>query len=70
MKFNINHYVRVKLTDYGKEILKKNDLEFLHKPDEDGFSKWQLWVLMETFGKYTHLGYELPFGANIEILEN
>lgn len=86
MKFNINNYVRVKLNDRGKEILKReyekmvadnprltqfeSFKEFkLPKEDEDGWSKWQLWSLMETFGGYISLGCVVPFETEIEIME-
>jgi hypothetical protein len=69
MKFNINDKVRIKVTGYGCEILEHKDLAWLEKPDEDGWSEWQLWVVMETFGPYIHLGREVPFETTIEILE-
>ena len=35
---------------------------------ERGWSKWQLWHLMETFGTYFAMGEEPPFNLNIEII--
>lgn len=79
MKFNINNYVKVKLNERGKEILKKewdsrpnifrSQFEFeLPEEDEDGYSKWQLWNLMTTFGEYMWLGCVVPFETEIEII--
>ncbi len=80
MKFNINEYVKVKLTDEGREILNKKkqrfkreyniDLNFHKKEDEDGWSEWQMWDLMMTFGEHIHLGCKPPFETNIEIVVN
>ncbi len=79
--FNVNDYVLIKLTDRGKEILKKNydelqlliiqsggkpTFEFkLPKTDENGYSKHQLWSIMSEFGKYLYLGCEAPFEMNM-----
>jgi len=81
MKFNVNDSVRVRLTDYGKEILRK-EFDVMHesfpmafkefalpKEDSEGWSSWQMWSLMETFGKYIRLGGEVPFHTEIEIAE-
>lgn len=81
MKFNINNYVRVKLNDYGRQILLEQFLERrairpdvfrefnLLQEDNEGWSKWQMWNFMNTFGEYVHLGAELPFEAEIEIVD-
>jgi hypothetical protein len=52
MIFNINDRVKVKLTLYGRSKLFENEFYFLPEEDEDGWSEWQLWVLMEQLGKY------------------
>lgn len=77
MKLNINQTVRVKLTDFGREILtqRAENLEKLYgfkvrsKPypeeDAEGYSTWQLWHLMEDLGQYVKLGYNLPFETEI-----
>ena len=62
MKFNINDTVKVKLTEYGIKIL-RDKFEQQHKlfptifcefappeQDENGYSEFQLWVLMRDFG--------------------
>lgn len=81
MKFNINDSVKVKLNDHGREILKQKH-EMLFKvlgipryrefvppqEDEQGWSKWQLWDLMQTFGTHISLGSKVPFETEIEIV--
>jgi hypothetical protein len=55
--FNINDEVRVKLTDYGRRVLRARHMEFYggqlkHTPkkeDNDGWSRWQLWDLLDSF---------------------
>lgn len=80
MKFNINEYVHVKLTERGRELHRKEhddfnskhdlDLEYLPPKDSDkypGYSKFQLWHLMEDFGKYCRTGCFPPFETEIMI---
>ena len=81
MKMNINNHVKVKLTTYGKEILHRQFDEFhesylsvfrefvLPNEDADGWSEWQMWYLMKTFGGYISLGRDVPFETEIEIVE-
>jgi len=79
MKFNVNHEVRVKLTPRGRMILTEQDREFLRahniapaappEEDTDGYSTWQLWTLMHTFGNHMVPGFEPPFETEIEIPE-
>lgn len=79
--FNINEYVYVKLTDYGKTILKEKRKRFNEmltskglKPlesnvveiDDQGYSKFQLWELMNTFGNFIDVHHQLPFETNIK----
>lgn len=67
MTINLNDFVKVKLTDYGKEIYyhryddlnewrRKYGLIRLepHFPevDEEGKSKFQLWDFMKIYGNY------------------
>lgn len=81
MHFNINDYVKVQLTDYGRYVHKDDHYRFwaTHRPfgpipdylppteDGNGWSKWQMWHLMDSFGSYMGLGRELPFKTEIEI---
>ena len=69
IEFNINNYVKIKLTTDGREILRKKGLDFyIDKEDQYGWSKWQLWNLLQTFGEHIFLGCDLPFESNIKIL--
>ena len=81
--FNMNQYVRVKLTDIGREILQARRDELnaiilstkaqhfdgpLVVEDADGWSRWQLWDLMSTFGSRIHMGGRIPFQTDLEFL--
>ena len=78
-EFNINEYVEVKLTKRGREIHRKNcDGLFASmenppkytppKEDDDGWSKWQMWSLMQDFGASIYMGAtEQPFETTIRI---
>ena len=85
MKINLNDFIKVTLTDYGKEIYyHRNDevYEFIKrhggtpikpcfpKVDEEGKTKFQLWQFMEIYGK--HIGLAKPnviLPLDIEIIE-
>ena len=82
VNFNINHIIKIKITEHGYECikkeqekfelligekLKKNWLLYDHKKDKNGWSEWQLWDLMHTFGNYIYLGCKAPFETNIQI---
>ncbi len=77
---NINDYVKVKLNDLGVSVLKEkhdnlnkmiharggNGLgEFELKVDEDGYTKFPLWDLMNIFGHLMVMGFEVPFETDI-----
>jgi hypothetical protein len=78
---NINNFVRVKLTDFGRKIHREEHERFVKqfpgvhslseytapKEDDRGWSKWQLWCLMETFGEHCVMGHLPPFETTIEI---
>lgn len=64
---NINEYCYVKLTKYGKEIAEKESV-FSVKILGFGWSEWQLWTLMNTFGKYHYMGNVHTCFENNEIL--
>lgn len=71
-EFNVNQYVKVKLTDEGLDILRK-DNENMRKAfpkwpewkepvtDEEGYAEFQCWSLMSRFGEHISLGSKLPF---------
>lgn len=73
MRVTLNDIVRVKLTDYGRKVMRENheDLKAsaYHAPEEDadGYSKWQLWCLIEEFGAHMRWGGELPFELEIDV---
>lgn len=79
---NINDNVRVKLTPHGRSILAQRHAEMLklypslrheyppHKEDAQGWSEWQMWDLMHTFGPHIYLGCDNPIDATIEIPVN
>lgn len=75
--FNINHCVRVRLTDMGRELHAADHVKFWAqrlqnfpysppKEDAEGWSKWQLWALMECFGQHVGLGMKEPMFTEIE----
>lgn len=78
--FNVNAYVRVKLTDRGRELHRQQydelkatcpRLNLKYRPvieDEEGWSEWQMHAVMWRFGKYM-IGSPLPFEPDIEILK-
>ena len=79
IKFNVNHRVKIKLTQYGKDYLIKKHEDFckkfniytdIHIPEEseEGWSEWQLWDLMARLGNAFAGGVHLPFETNIIIL--
>ena len=69
--FNVNNWVKVKLNDYGRLILREDhcfqtvDI----KTDSEGYSKFQLWELFNLFGRYINLGQNLPFDSEIILLK-
>lgn len=79
VSFNINSIVYVQLTAEGREELKRQyailQLEFPktfreYKPipeDAEGWSKWQLWALMEQLGHLCKIGVGGPFATEIKL---
>ena len=71
---NLNEYIKVKLTDKGKEIYRNYyheiDDEKVLKTldiDEEGYCKFQLWYFMEIFGEHFRMGCYLPCETNVKI---
>lgn len=77
--FNINDRVRVRLTDHGRAVHRKQyDLLVGHLRNKDGFpyiapvedadgwSEWQLWSLMNTFGPHIWMTGEMCFATGIQ----
>jgi len=85
-RFNINSNVKIKLTEFGIDVLKREheemrydckytmgyDIgEFNLKLDEEGYYTIQAWEMMETFGGYLNqLNENNPFEIEILIDEN
>ena len=77
IRFNINNYVWVKLTSEGRKIKKKIEDDFRSEfpsylgipmiENSDGWSRWQLWELMEMFGSSLCNGCSVPFETEILI---
>lgn len=65
---NLNDRIKVKLTDYGKEVYRHRfDVEFartklkVFKPenpkiDDEGYTSFQLWDFISIFGNYIGMG--------------
>ena len=76
-EFNINHYVHIRLTEKGRQILrdKHEELrayfpneEYQERPeDKDGWSKWQLHDVMRTFGGCMYAHSDVPFETTIKL---
>ena len=73
MKINLNHTIKVKLTDLGNKIYEdylQNEYELLshypglrwidlkHREDQDGYIHFQLWEFMSIFGEHFYNGSE------------
>ena len=77
VEFNINDYVKVKITETGIDELKKQheilkamgfEGEFkIPEVDENGYVKFQMHRLMHTFGRLTSIGFECPFETTVLI---
>jgi hypothetical protein len=80
--FNINDFVKVKLTEKGKyiyyhqfddmneEILKMGGrpLEPIRlKYDDNGYVEFQMWNFMEIFGRHLCNGCDIPFYTTIKL---
>lgn len=78
IKFNINEEVKVKLNDLGRKIytdhidklnvfltsIHGSNLSTSIKIDENGYTKFQLWDLMNLFGPYLEIGKSSMFTDN------
>lgn len=83
-RVNVNNYVKIKLNEFGIEILRsehyalydriKENAPGIEIPvfklslDDRGYYKIQMWSFMNTFGEYMTIGSEMPFDANMEIV--
>jgi hypothetical protein len=78
MRFNVNHHVRVKLTERGHQFLRERHRELFAgtrfenqyvppEVDADGWSRFQLWDLMNKIGPAMHMGADIPIETEIEL---
>lgn len=63
---NLNDSVRFKLNDAGRKIYADWQAGFggkagPKKEDDEGYSRWQLWEVMQVFGPHMEMGFSLPF---------
>jgi len=61
---NHDEFVNGIKTRSGKPITLEYDAP---KEDTDGWSRWQLWSLMQEFGHHMSLGRNPPFETEIEV---
>lgn len=75
---NLNHTVKVRLTDKGRDIyyhqndkLNQQYNKIMIKPkypvEVNGYYSTQLWNLMAIFGEHIFMGMDIPFETTIEI---
>lgn len=80
LPFNVNDYVRVKLTEAGREALVKEHVALFRslpeqpkyvppQTDAEGWSKFQLWDLMHRLGAACFVGGPVPFETAIFIAQ-
>lgn len=75
--FNINDYIKVKLTSYGckthieyyskylPKSLMLNPKNYMPVIDEEGFTKYQLWEFMNIFGEHMTMTAEQVIQNNL-----
>jgi hypothetical protein len=78
--FNVNNYIKVRLTERGRAILRDNyarmyqgylSEKYPYQPPEedgDGWSRWQAWHFMASFGPYMGCGSDLPAETEIKFI--
>ena len=66
---NLNESVKVKLTDFGISLYK---LRYNNDPekDEQGYTSFQLWTLMNIYGPYIGMAKDSPFDLDILLKDN
>lgn len=84
MQINLNSTVKVKLTQLGRDRHRSNHYDFWNGvmlrlreapsyvpplEDENGWSIWSLWELIQSFGKYSTKGGNLCFESEIDVME-
>lgn len=81
VKFNVNNFVRVQLTEHGLKVHRAAyDVLFSHLPpharehfpylppdtDKDGWSRFQMWDVLKTFGPHVWMTGKPCFWMDIE----
>jgi hypothetical protein len=70
---NINDSAKVRLTDYGRDILRQrqDSRHSFERVDAQGYTRFQLWELMNIFGSHIYNGHiRQCFDANIVLLDS
>jgi hypothetical protein len=82
VSFNLNNWIKVKIYDEGYQLLADEHNKYCGKipnwdthtadyykrmSDENGYSKFQAWDFIQTFGPYTRLGSMPPYCNQILI---
>ncbi|MDT9719140.1 hypothetical protein QVE09_09520 [Paenibacillus sp. ClWae2A] len=83
-KTNFNDQVKVKLTSYGKQLLKDQREElnryilsrggkgvgpYVEKVDSDGYTRFQIWDLMQRLGPYMTIGNPEPIEGDMIFID-
>lgn len=67
---NLNEHIKVKLTDYGKDVYyhqfdhinncygREVCKPFMPKTDKDGYTSFQLWEFIHIYGSHIGLGFK------------
>lgn len=82
LEFNLNEYIHVRLTDYGRKILldrhdalnkmfqdkcKQGLPPLIIQVDSDGYTKFQAWDFMQIFGPFTGMCRQNAYELTIKI---
>lgn len=67
MILNLNHYVRLKITDLGRKIIEDTHIVGI-VTDQNGQFILQFWEAIELFGPHLHIGFDVPFSPDVEYL--
>lgn len=80
MLFNINEVIGVKLTEVGIQYLRQRHERMQQEypnierseftppvPDERGFVRMQMWVMMQDFGEHLGMARDNPIETTIDI---
>lgn len=81
-EINLNDHVWIRLTDKGRAMLREQDANWSRlyatsygrlavaekqEAENDGWSRWQLWSLIQSFGAALYLGCNPPFETTIRL---